>query len=89
MPRYNYMVRQWEILRLLEAHRYGLSAEEISVKLTTNVRTIYRDLDVLDQAGFPLFTERDGKKSKWKLARSIGRLATPYVSPEEYPRRKK
>jgi predicted DNA-binding transcriptional regulator YafY len=30
-------------------------------------RTIYRDLEAIEAAGFPIYTEKDGKNSAWKL----------------------
>lgn len=59
--------RQWKMVRLLEARRRGMSAAEMSVELGTPLRNIYRDLQALQDGGFPMYTERDGKHSRWKL----------------------
>ncbi|TNE48884.1 MAG: transcriptional regulator [Deltaproteobacteria bacterium] len=68
MARAEQIPRQWRILRRLEAHRFGLSASDLAEEEDCPVRTIYRDLADLEEAGFPLIQERRGKRSLWKLA---------------------
>lgn len=68
MARAEQIPRQWRILRRLEAHRFGLSANDLADEEGCPVRTIYRDLDDLEEAGFPLIQEKRGKRSLWKLA---------------------
>lgn len=68
MSRADQIPRQWRILRRLEAHRYGLSAADLASEEDCPIRTIYRDLADLEEAGFPLIQERRGKRSLWKLA---------------------
>lgn len=60
MPRGNQIARQWRILRLLEGARDGLSARELHDQLDRQVseRTIFRDLQHLQDAGFPLREHR-------------------------------
>jgi predicted DNA-binding transcriptional regulator YafY len=50
------LLRQWEILRALEECR--LTRMELAHRCGVHVRTIYRDLDVLEGARFPLYSER-------------------------------
>ena len=59
------IVRQWMILRALEASRTGLTVAAIhaQVEEECSLRTIYRDLEQLEQAGFPLLDE-DGR---WRV----------------------
>ena len=60
------IVRQWRILRLLQQHRnLGLSAYSISAQLGTPVRTVYRDLAHLQEAGFRFRTEESSRYSTW------------------------
>ena len=59
--------RQWKILLLIKSRRKGITGSEIASELEVPVRTVYRDLDVIQQAGFPLFTEKEGKYSMWKI----------------------
>ena len=68
MARADQIPRQWRILRRLETHRYGLSANDLASEEGCPVRTIYRDLADLEEAGFPLIQERVGKRSLWRLA---------------------
>ena len=42
--------RQWRILRRLETHRYGLSANDMAGEEGCPVRTIYRDLADLEES---------------------------------------
>jgi predicted DNA-binding transcriptional regulator YafY len=59
--------RQWKILRLIESRWKGLTAKELSNELESDLRTVYRDLDALQNAGFPLYTKREGRSSKWRV----------------------
>lgn len=60
--------RQWRILRQIEAGRTGLTAWEIAELFGVSLRTAYRDLDDLQLAGFPLYTEKGGEKGqRWRL----------------------
>jgi proteasome accessory factor B len=61
------IVRQWKIIRLMETRRYGISVAELAEELESQPRTIYRDLEALYDAGFPLYNDKDGKNSVWKL----------------------
>jgi len=74
-------VRQWRILRLLEGSRRGLTAAEVRSALEEicSARTIYRDLIVLQEAGFPL-TNQD---KRWQFLESgAGSWVVP-VNPTE------
>ena len=61
MARGNQITRQWRILRLLEGANKGLRAREIYERLDEQVseRTLFRDLQDLSTAGFPLYKEDD------------------------------
>jgi proteasome accessory factor B len=66
MPRNAEVIRQWSILRDLESSR-RLTIGEMSARTGVTTRTIRRDLEALQEAGFPLFDEvHDGKKY-WTL----------------------
>ena len=47
----------------------GIAVDDAARKLGCTVRTIWRDLRVLQQAGFPLYDDKggDGRRSLWKL----------------------
>lgn len=68
MPRGGQLARQWRLLQLLD-RAAGVSVDEAAGELDCVVRTIWRDLKVLQHAGFPIFDERadDGRRSLWKV----------------------
>ena len=47
------LARQWRIIRAIEASPNGLTVTEIAQREETGIRTIYRDLEALQSAGFP------------------------------------
>src|SRR4029453_1600586 len=60
------VIRQWSILRDLEASRRA-TIDDLAQRTGVSTRTIRRDLEALQSAGFPLFDEvHDGKKY-WTL----------------------
>lgn len=61
------IIRQWRIIRKLEKSRLGLTVMEITTSLEANKRTIYRDLEGLQQAGFPLVSEKVDGKQRWRF----------------------
>ncbi len=62
MPRNAEVIRQWSILKDLEASRRA-TIDELAERTGVTTRTIRRDLEALQAAGFPLFDEvHDGKK---------------------------
>ena len=66
MPRNAEVIRQWTILKALEASRRA-TIDDLARHTGVTTRTIRRDLDALQEAGFPLFDEvHDGKKY-WTL----------------------
>ncbi len=68
MARGDGLFRQWELIKVLQAHRFGVSTEEIAARIECNKRTVQRDLGVLQDI-FPISHEqRDRGKRFWKLA---------------------
>jgi len=68
MARGDSLFRQWELIRALQAHRFGLGTEELAERLECNKRTVQRDLGVLQDI-FPIsYEQRDRGKRFWKLA---------------------
>ena len=75
-------MRQWRILRLLEGTRFGLRVREIHDALGGGMseRTIFRDLQQLDEAGFRL--DKDDE-DRWRvLTGGEGGYSVP-VAPSE------
>ena len=50
--------RQWRVVRATEASPNGLTVAEIAKREDSGIRTICRDLEGLQAAGSPLYTER-------------------------------
>ncbi len=61
------LARQWKILRLMESRKRGITGGELAKELEVPLRTVYRDFEAIQEAGFPIYTERVGKNSYWKL----------------------
>jgi hypothetical protein len=74
MPRGNQLTRQWQLLQLLDRPA-GASVDDAARDLECTVRTIWRDLRVLERAGFPIYDEAqaDGRRSVWKVEDSFRR----------------
>jgi predicted DNA-binding transcriptional regulator YafY len=68
MPRGNQLTRQWQLLQLLDRPT-GVVVDDAAGELGCAVRTIWRDLQVLQAAGFPIYDERmaDGPRSVWRV----------------------
>ena len=68
MPRNQEVIRQWRALHALEASRHGVTIDALARELAVTTRTIRRDLAALQEAGFPLFDERDDDgRARWRL----------------------
>jgi predicted DNA-binding transcriptional regulator YafY len=53
----NMLIRQWQILQLLHGRRRGLPPKRLLEETGSSRATLYRDLDMLEQAGVPLLRE--------------------------------
>jgi predicted DNA-binding transcriptional regulator YafY len=61
MARNQEVMRQWNLLRAIEAARMGLTVQQMADECQVTRRTIYRDLEALQEVGFPIASEaRDG-----------------------------
>ncbi|MCB2188433.1 MAG: WYL domain-containing protein [Deltaproteobacteria bacterium] len=59
------LARQWQLIRILECRRHGASARELAREVGVTVRTVYRDLDALQLAGFPITNREGGQGFGW------------------------
>jgi len=66
MPRNAEVIRQWTILRELEASR-RLTIDDLAGRTGVSTRTIRRDLEALQSAGFPLYDEMHDGRKYWLL----------------------
>jgi predicted DNA-binding transcriptional regulator YafY len=60
------VIRQWKILKTIEAGRWT-SAGALAAEHGVTERTIRRDLEALQEAGFPLYDDRQEGKKVWRL----------------------
>jgi predicted DNA-binding transcriptional regulator YafY len=74
------VIRQWTLLRTLEAARQGASVRQLATELEVTTRTIWRDMDALEAVGFPLYSEKDGRETVWKLNAAPSRVSRIWVS---------
>lgn len=62
------VIRQWQILREVETRRGGVTIHELAESADVTTRTIRRDLQALQEAGFAVYDEGEGHETKrWKL----------------------
>src|SRR5207244_7649861 len=59
------VIRQWRILKRIEAGRYT-TAQDLADEHGVTERTIRRDIEALQEAGFPLFDERTDGRKVWR-----------------------
>lgn len=68
MPRGDQLARQWRLLQFLDKAR-GVTVDDAARELGCAVRTIWRDIRVLEDAGFPIYSDRagDGRRGVFRL----------------------
>jgi predicted DNA-binding transcriptional regulator YafY len=78
MARNEQLIRQHKLLQMLEQSRYGRSLAELRDELvdtlglsTLSERTVRRDLEALQAAGFDVDVHPAGDRSVWKLGKSL------------------
>ncbi|MBS0183464.1 MAG: transcriptional regulator [Nitrospira sp.] len=80
-------VRQLIILKKLESSRHGLTLEQLADSFGPSTprhpRTVRRDLDAIESAGYPLLTERVKGRTRWKLLEGVRHAPALRFSPTE------
>jgi predicted DNA-binding transcriptional regulator YafY len=66
MPRNAEVIRQWAILKEIEASRRA-TIDDLAELTGVTTRTIRRDLEALQAAGFPLFDEAHDGRKYWTM----------------------
>lgn len=68
MARGESLLRQWKILNILQSHRVGIALQDLADLAGYTLRTIQRDLRLLEQSGFPVMHDQNefGKRF-WRL----------------------
>lgn len=62
------VIRQWQILREVETRRAGVTIHELASLVSVSTRTIRRDLQALQEAGFAVYDEGEENETKrWRL----------------------
>ena len=67
MARGDQLARQWMIIQSLISSRQGKSVSDLAGSLKCHRRTVYRDLEALQAAGFPVYTDKAAGKNVWSL----------------------
>lgn len=70
MPRNAEVIRQWTILREVERTRgIGVTIDDLAALCGVTTRTIRRDLQALEEAGFPLYDSKahDDGRTRWNI----------------------
>jgi len=70
VPRNAEVIRQWTILREIESARgAGATIDDLASRCGVTTRTIRRDLQALEEAGFPLYDDRshDDGRTRWNV----------------------
>lgn len=87
MPRNDQAVRQLMVLKRLESSRHGLTLEQLAEGLdpsaTRHPRTLRRDLEAIESAGWPLMIERVDGRTRWKLLDGVRNAPALRLSPTE------
>jgi predicted DNA-binding transcriptional regulator YafY len=86
VPRNTQVARILLVLRRLETAR-GATLDELARALPPeypkNLRTLRRDLAAIEEAGFPLVTDRSDGQPRWKLMDEFRRVPAPGFSATE------
>lgn len=65
MARGDQLGRQWKILQKISSARNGKAVAELISELDCQRRTVYRDIEALQNAGFPLYNEKVNGRNIW------------------------
>jgi predicted DNA-binding transcriptional regulator YafY len=79
VPRNAEVIRQWTILREIEKARAGgVTIDDLASLCEVTTRTIRRDLQALEEAGFPLYDDRshDDGRTRWAINGQAFRAVT-------------
>ena len=83
MARGDQLGRQWKIIQTLISSKLGKSAADLAEDLDCHPRTVYRDLEALQVAGFPIYNERVEGKHLWSLLDTLKHhIPIPFSLPE-------
>jgi predicted DNA-binding transcriptional regulator YafY len=82
MARGDQLSRQWRLIRFLD-HPDGFTVDEAARELGCTVRSVWRDLAVLQKASFPLYDDKDGRRVRYRLVDGFrAKLPAPFTLSE-------
>ncbi|MBI3077369.1 MAG: HTH domain-containing protein [Deltaproteobacteria bacterium] len=74
---------QWKLITAIAARPQGCTVGALARDLNCTPRTIYRDLDAIQQAGFPLYSSRVDGRARWQFVDGFRvSFAIPFTLPE-------
>ena len=76
------LARQWLLIQRLARSRAGAGLDELSEELGCVRRTVYRDLDALMYAGFPVTSEKRDGKAYYRFLDSFEMGQVPFTPDE-------
>jgi predicted DNA-binding transcriptional regulator YafY len=83
MSRDKPVLRTIKLLSLIERHPNGLRVADMAQQLDAAPRAIYRDLEVLQNLPVPIYSDKNGKESYWKIdADYRTKLTVPFTLSE-------
>ncbi len=76
------LARQWRLIQRLARSRFGVGLDDLAADLECTRRTVYRDLDALMYAGFPVTSEKRDTRVYYKLLDEFELADTPFTPDE-------
>jgi predicted DNA-binding transcriptional regulator YafY len=76
------LARQWQLIQRLTRSRSGVGLDELAAELDCVRRTVYRDLDALMYAGFPVVSERRDNRVYYRFLDSFRLETVPFTADE-------
>jgi predicted DNA-binding transcriptional regulator YafY len=76
------LARQWQLIQRLARSRAGVGLDALADDLGCVRRTVYRDLDALQYAGFPVVSERREGRVVYRFLDTFGLGDVPFTTDE-------
>jgi len=76
------LARQWQLIQRLARSRYGVGLDDLAEDLGCHRRTVYRDLDALMFAGFPVVSEKRDGRTLYRFLDTFELGDTPFTADE-------
>jgi predicted DNA-binding transcriptional regulator YafY len=76
------LARQWQLIQRLARSRAGVGLDELAEDLGCVRRTVYRDLDALMYAGFPVTSEKRDGKAYYRFLETFEMGQVPFTPDE-------